>query len=457
MAEEREKSLALRVFFVYNKKQKNGRYSVMKKTTGRFLSLLLAAALLLSSVPLSGVYTEADAKTYKTGDIITFGGYPQTRVTDSKTLSALDKLQKNWVSYRYYSGKDTRTFGNGSMRAGDWMRYADFRYNGSCYRAVTFDNYRPFYTDFSFDAIPFQKDNGYYRNTVYYFKYEPLKWRVLDPDAGLVLCESIIDSQAFQNTVYYDTNTWEMVQGIGSRVYATDYTKSTIRQWLLNDFYKIAFSSAEQPAIADTKLDNSCPFAEKFSSASTTDKVFLLSYDEARNTAYGFNSSKTARDTARCAKGTDYAKCQGLLVSNHYKNSYYGNSDWWLRTPARLSSLPTVVWTEGTIWADEERGDPIAHSVFIGVRPAFRFKSGIAADNNPLGGHAVSVLPGDVDGNGKVEAADARLALRAAVGLEKYAKGSVKFRAADASKDGVLKAEDARLILRAAVGLEKLK
>ena len=66
-------------------------------------------------------------------------------------------------------------------------------------------------------------------------------------------------------------------------------------------------------------------------------------------------------------------------------------------------------------------------------------------------------VPGDVDEDGHITAADARLALRAAVGLEKYAKGSVKFRAADASKDGVLKAEDARLILRAAVGLERLK
>lgn len=65
-------------------------------------------------------------------------------------------------------------------------------------------------------------------------------------------------------------------------------------------------------------------------------------------------------------------------------------------------------------------------------------------------------LPGDVDGSGAVEAADARLALRASVGLETYPRGSEAFTAADADKDGKLTAADARLILRASVGLEQL-
>ena len=63
---------------------------------------------------------------------------------------------------------------------------------------------------------------------------------------------------------------------------------------------------------------------------------------------------------------------------------------------------------------------------------------------------------GDVDNDGKVTAGDARLALRAAVGLESYAEGSAEFKAADADHDNKLTASDARLILRAAVGLEDL-
>lgn len=63
---------------------------------------------------------------------------------------------------------------------------------------------------------------------------------------------------------------------------------------------------------------------------------------------------------------------------------------------------------------------------------------------------------GDVDNDGSVTASDARLALRAAVGLEKYAAGSVRFTEADVDFDGSLTASDARLILRSAVGLENL-
>ncbi len=61
---------------------------------------------------------------------------------------------------------------------------------------------------------------------------------------------------------------------------------------------------------------------------------------------------------------------------------------------------------------------------------------------------------GDVDNNGKLEAADARLALRAAVKLETLTETQTQ--AADADKNGKLEAADARLILRAAVGLETL-
>ena len=74
-----------------------------------------------------------------------------------------------------------------------------------------------------------------------------------------------------------------------------------------------------------------------------------------------------------------------------------------------------------------------------------------------LGEDAEPFLPGDVDDDGKVTAADARLALRAAVGLETYAPGSRAFLAADVDFDGLLTAGDARAILRAAVGLELLK
>ena len=64
---------------------------------------------------------------------------------------------------------------------------------------------------------------------------------------------------------------------------------------------------------------------------------------------------------------------------------------------------------------------------------------------------------GDIDGDGKITASDARLALRRSVDLEKYAKGSREFLACDVDQNGTVTAADARAILRAAVGLEELK
>ena len=62
---------------------------------------------------------------------------------------------------------------------------------------------------------------------------------------------------------------------------------------------------------------------------------------------------------------------------------------------------------------------------------------------------------GDIDDNGAVDASDARVLLRAAVGLEEITP-TLEFRG-DVDKDGSLTSFDARTVLRAAVGLEKLK
>ncbi len=61
---------------------------------------------------------------------------------------------------------------------------------------------------------------------------------------------------------------------------------------------------------------------------------------------------------------------------------------------------------------------------------------------------------GDVDRDGSVTAADARLILRAAVRLEKISKDDDLFYCADIDSDGELTARDARFTLMMAVGLE---
>ena len=72
----------------------------------------------------------------------------------------------------------------------------------------------------------------------------------------------------------------------------------------------------------------------------------------------------------------------------------------------------------------------------------------------PSAAAAATRKPGDVDGDGNITAADARLALRKAVGLETYEENSPAFSACDVNFDGRVSADDARLILRGSVGLE---
>lgn len=70
-------------------------------------------------------------------------------------------------------------------------------------------------------------------------------------------------------------------------------------------------------------------------------------------------------------------------------------------------------------------------------------------DNNVI---SKERLKGDVDGDGSITSADARLALRASVGLETLDAESMK--AADMDDDGKVTSADAREILRRSVGLE---
>ena len=270
--------------------------------------------------------------TEATGTIINFGSYPQSRVNDTVTINNLDGVTKNWKSYKYYSG--TGSSSDGNMTLSDYMKYADFKLGGEKYRAVTFSEYRPYLTGYT-HSYTYQDDNGYFTNNVYYFKYEPLKWRVLDASTGLVICDSIIDSQAYNNYILYSgSKGW---CDSSQTCYASNWEYSSLRAWLNNDFYNTAFSEMQQDRIKELTRENKSKWDSIYDSNPTSDKITLLSYDEVLNKNYGFSPSYN-NDTARQRKGTDYAKCQGLWVSSNY-----GGTSWWrLRSPFGSSSAAGV-------------------------------------------------------------------------------------------------------------------
>ncbi|MBQ6543145.1 MAG: hypothetical protein IJL77_02045, partial [Clostridia bacterium] len=294
------------------------------KNAKKVLSVLLSALLLLGTVALGGTVATAE-ESYSVGDTLEYGTYPQSEVKDADTIAALSaKLSDDgWVSYGYYSG--TGTSDDGNMAPSDYMKYQDVVLDGVKYRAVKFDSYRPYCTGYTSSSNQ-QSSNGYSTDTTYWFRFEPIEWKVLDPDSGLVVCASAIDSQAYNNYILSaDGEYW----GNAEKTYrANDYANSSIRAWLNNDFINTAFSSSQQENIKVTELDNSCPYDENYNSATTNDKIFLLSYNEVTNSAYGFKEAASVEDNARKMAPTDYAQCQGI-----YKNSSTGNSHWWLRSP----------------------------------------------------------------------------------------------------------------------------
>jgi len=68
----------------------------------------------------------------------------------------------------------------------------------------------------------------------------------------------------------------------------------------------------------------------------TEDKVFLLSYAEATNSAYGFAASYSAYDTVRRMQTSDYSRATGANTSS--VTGYSGCGTWWLRSPNAYAS-----------------------------------------------------------------------------------------------------------------------
>ena len=313
----------------------------MKQAFKKTVCVLLTLAMLLGVCVIAVPAVTAQA--VGVGDTIQFGTYPQTKVTDDDLIAALNDAEKTWMSYGYYSGNGAY---NGQQQPGDWMRYADFFYGGEKYRAVTFERYRPRWlywaAETTGDSYNDIYGNGYRSNRVYYFKYEPLVWKVLDPDTGLILCQSVIDSQNYCSVVY-QAESGAYFNGVDSNVYASNYFASNVRAWMNYDFYNAAFTDAQRAKIKTTRVDNSA-----------NDKILCLSRSEAYNRSYGLGSGNVT------GYATDYAKAQGVQVS-----SSDGSSPWKLRTPNGSRGVYFVA-IGGSIFDSEV----VYQGSWIGDRPA---------------------------------------------------------------------------------------
>ena len=281
-----------------------------------------------------------------------FGSYPQTLVTNEDLINNLNtnagelptsENSFNWTDYNYYIYGESVSY--------MWYIDIDFDDDGSMdYRGVYFDQFRTRDTttrkETSNNHLYLnQKTNGYDINTVYWFKYEPIKWNILseDDDKIIVVANLLLDSQEFYPS--YQTGTFEHNGGTG---YVNDYELSSIRKWLNDNFYNTAFNEYQKLFITNTTLKDS---------NSISDKIFLMSGSEA-NQYFSSQESRTA-------VGTDYAKIQGLYVSTD--TDYLGNSYWRLRTKLSNHNTYNVTHT-GTITSGT------CHYCDDGIRPVMAIK-----------------------------------------------------------------------------------
>lgn len=331
----------------------------MKKRTIKLIILeIMLFSLINTMMPLASA-APVTKQVCQIGDLIEFGSYPQENEPilvsvrygeDPEEVAKEAGIQLNWKSYGYFHGEtDSDDFDHGgNMKPSDFMKYADFEYNGEKYRAVKFDHYRPEITGHEFNDNQDSQTESHYYNSVYetgdiyYFRYEPLFWRVLDPETGLIVCDTIIDSQPFQN--YYIVETanefnpndyegledWDFNYEV-TNIYgnaektrlATDYSSSSIRTWLNQDFYQTAFSEDDCSRIQQTTLhvkDSSTDENTKIS-----DNVFLLAAND-KQIEFSQHTELLSKQLVRNDPTTgytqtlpvlsrfcsDYARCQGV-------------------------------------------------------------------------------------------------------------------------------------------------
>ena len=280
------------------------------------------------------------------GEYILFGSYPQTQVNayDTSTLSALNGQAgenpsngKNgkWTSYKYYYAKLLNDGTTESSNEIDFMWYIDVTYNGERYRGVYFDKYRPSAAKGTDNVLKdgkteqvtcSQTKNRYYVENVYWFKYEPILWKIIQNKDGKaqLLCMTAVDCQPYTLLIKRDSTflddkerddrynlCYNVSPGVPEGTLGTDYEHSTVRDWLNGYFYEKAFNSAERSLVCDTEVDNVTGEVGK----NTTDKLFIPSINEVKEIG-GLDR-----------KASDYAKSQGTEMQ--YGGTYCYS--WYLR------------------------------------------------------------------------------------------------------------------------------
>ena len=277
-----------------------------------------------------------------TWDCVYFGKYPQSEIT-SKDGSIYNTLKN----------------------ATGWDDNNDITIGGTKYRRLKGEDATSATSDE--EGLYDWKDNY---KTYHYFKYEPIKWRVLNRNGNdALLLADVLDDQKY-NTKDEDV-TWETssmrswLNGYGASVNQpkTDYSRK--------NFINSAFTSTQRSAIKTTNVvnNNNIDYGTA-GGKNTLDKVFLLSESEVYNTdmaaGYGFVKDYSTYDEARRSRCSTYAYAMGIWYDTDAGYTKDNGILWWLRSPGFHGRFTALVYYDGTVYGSGYE----VNDCNYGVRPA---------------------------------------------------------------------------------------
>ena len=202
---------------------------------------------------------------------------------------------------------------------------------------------------------------------------DPIRWRVLSVNGNdaFLMADQILDGRR-----YHD---WDV---------ETTWENCSLRVWLNNEFLNDAFTGEEQDAIMITDIVNEDnPENRAEGGNNTFDKVYIPSFREAVNVAYGFDENYGSRSLSRNVAYTDYT------ISHHTFPMDIGSPQaiggWWLRTPGYKNETAIDVGCYGSMV--DLGGRPV--DWYYGVRPVMHLN----LDNSKLWTYAGKIKSSDID------------------------------------------------------------
>lgn len=284
------------------------------------------------------------------GNYINFGYWPQTCERDENVIAKLNEMagtpplpRDKENPYNWESHEGTTYM---------WQKIVI--YNGTKYLGVQMNDYR---ASGVYALRSYIMKNGYFTFEVYWFKYEPIKWRILTTsgNSAFIMSDIALDSfsiqpdryQGFYNEEYGVFRTDQ--NGNMDGTYANNWEYCFLRRWLNETFYNEVFNDLQKEIIQTTHLDNTARSSNpneypkyygygenagknKYADQckDTDDKIFLLSLRDVTTTEYGFKKDVKAEDSARNLKASDFAKFHGVSMGNTQKDYV----TWYTRSPS---------------------------------------------------------------------------------------------------------------------------